>query len=655
MNLRFLALSTLFLNLAVAFAGDILLTVDNKPVTKDEFIRIYSKNNTDSIHSAKSVEDYLQLFINFKLKVTEAENLGMDTLSTFVSELMGYRNQLAQPYLKDTTQYLRLAKEALDRSQYEVKVSHIMIRLDIDAAPSDTLKAYNKLMEARKRVISGTPFETVAKEISEDPGAKENGGNQGYFSTMRFPYPFESAAYNTKVGAVSMPFRTAYGYHVIKVFDKRPSVGQIQVAHIMLAVPKNTPDNTQDSIENRIFEIHKQVISGADFSELAKKFSDDKYSAQDGGRLMWFSAGVMVPEFEQAAFSLKNNNDISEPVRTSFGWHIIKRLDYKSIDLSERALADFDKKVRADDRANLAVSVYYDKIKQEAGFTSNPGNLKILLGVIDSAIYQSAFNPAHTENLEQVLISLGEQSFTLSDFGKFLANAKKAAARQSFETYLYSNYLKFIDEKVKEYAILQLENQYPDFKNIMQEYHDGILLFDLTDKLVWSKASQDTSGLEAFFAQNRKSYQWGERVEGLIFVCDSAVAQNAWKYAKKNAKKAITVADYKKALCDSTNLKCLKIEEGKFEKGDKEILARVDWKVGVSQVVEIDGKPCFVLIKKVLPAGDKQLDETRGLVIADYQNHLEKQWIEDLRAKYQVNVDSTVLDEIKSELISLKH
>lgn len=654
MNLRFFASTALFFNLALAFAGDILLTVDNKPVTKDEFIRIYSKNNTDSVHSAQSVDDYLQLFINFRLKVTEAENLGMDTIATFIEELSGYRSQLAQPYLKDTTHYMRLAKEALERSKQEVKVSHIMIRLDADAAPSDTLKAYNKLIEARKRIISGTSFETVAKEVSEDPGAKDNGGNQGYFSSMRFPYPFESAAYNTKVGAVSMPFRTAYGMHIIKVFDKRSSLGQVQVAHIMVAQPVDLSEDSVKARELKIQKIYSELKGGADFANLAKLYSDDRNSAVEGGKLMWFSSGVMVPEFEQAAFALKNIGDISQPIKTSFGWHILKLIDKKGVDVSEEALVSMEKRIRFDDRGLAVYDKYYDRVKEQASFKSYPENLSFIIATFDSSIYTANYNSALSQKLSQTLMEIGGITYTLSDFGSFLAASKRPLRRLSFEAYAYTNYLKFIDEKVKEFAIAQLENQYSDFKNIMQEYHDGILLFDLTDKLVWSKASQDTAGLEAFFAQNRKHYQWAERIDGLIFVCDSTVAQNAWKYVKKNAKKTISIADYKKELCDSIQPNCLKIEEGKFEKSDKEILAQIVWKPGVSPIVDMDGKLCFVLIKKVLPTGDKELNETRGLVIADYQNHLEKQWIEDLRAKYQVKVDSTVLDQIKAELISLK-
>lgn len=310
----------------------------------------------------------------------------MDTIQSFIDELDGYRKQLAQPYLKDTTEYMRLAKEALNRSQYEVKASHIMIRLDAEALPADTLKAYNKLFDARKKILAGTPFETIAKELSEDPSVKDNGGNQGYFSSMRFPYPFESAAFNTKVGGVSLPFRTAYGYHIVKVFDKRPSIGKVQVAHIMFATPKDMPATKADSLKLKATEVYDKIKGGADFAQLARDFSDDKYSAQDGGKLMWFGAGVMVPEFEQAAFALKNDGDISLPVRTSFGWHIIKRLGYQEIDNSEVALVEMEKKIRSDDRGLAAYDTYYQRVRNANNYKTFPENLSLITATFDTTI-----------------------------------------------------------------------------------------------------------------------------------------------------------------------------------------------------------------------------------------------------------------------------
>lgn len=252
-------------------------------------------------------------------------------------------------------------------------------------------------------------------------------------------------------------------------------------------------------------------------------------------------------------------------------------------------------------------------------------------------------------------MSIGSEVYTVADFGVYLSKGKKAIKRQTYEAYAYTTYRKYIEEMVKNFAARQLDYQYPDFKNIMQEYHDGILLFDLTDKLVWSKASQDTVGLEAFFAQNRSNYKWENRVDAMIFTCDSAVADAALKMVRKNSKKNLTQEEYAKALCDSTNRNCITIDAGKFEKEDKAILSQVAWKAGVSPMLTVDGRKSFVLIKSLVQAENKALDEARGLVIADYQNQLEKQWIESLRTKYKVAVDSAVLESVKSGLVTMKN
>jgi len=328
-----------------------VLTVDGEATSLEEFENIFRKNNRDSAISQQSLDEYMELFINFKLKVKEAREAGLDTVKKFITELDGYRNQLARPYLTDTDKLNDLMREAYQNQTQEVRAMHILIKTDANATPADTLRAYNKTMAIRERLMKGEDFASLAKAVSEDPSAKDNGGDLGYFTAFQMVYPFEKAAYDTKVGEVSMPVRTRYGYHLIKVVDKRSARGEIHVAHIVVK-PKSETDGEANA-QTKINEIYQKSLSGeSTFEDLASKFSDDPTSAKKGGELAWFGTGKMVIEFEDAAYSLKNNGDVSQPFKTSFGWHIVKRLDYKPLPSFESMEKELKNKVSKDKRAN---------------------------------------------------------------------------------------------------------------------------------------------------------------------------------------------------------------------------------------------------------------------------------------------------------------
>jgi peptidyl-prolyl cis-trans isomerase SurA len=321
----------------------VLLTIAGTPVSKDEFEKVYRKNNQklDS-YDMKDLREYLELYINYKLKVKEAESLKLDTGITFINELKGYRKQLAQPYMSDKEVTDALIKEAYERLQKDVRASHILINLAPDALPKDTLEVYNRALKIRDMISRGADFEKVARDSSNDPSAKDNGGDLGYFTGMQMVYPFETAAYNTKPGNLSMPVRTKFGYHIIKVHDIREAQGEIKVAHIMVKLGSDASENYAATAKNKIDEIYSKLKSGEQFEDLAIKYSDDKGSAKNGGQLPPFGTGRMVPEFEKAAFDLKKDNDISVPVKTSYGWHIIKRLEKKDVPSFEQKKNEID-------------------------------------------------------------------------------------------------------------------------------------------------------------------------------------------------------------------------------------------------------------------------------------------------------------------------
>ncbi|MBL0340498.1 MAG: peptidylprolyl isomerase [Bacteroidetes bacterium] len=498
-------------------ANPVLMTIAGTPVTKSEFEKVYRKNNNkEGAYDMKDVREYLELYINYKLKVKEAEEEKLDTSQTFINELKGYRKQLAQPYMTDKEVSDGLIKEAYDRLQKDVRASHILINVAQDALPKDSMMAYNRALKIRELILKGADFETMARDSSNDPSAKENGGDLGYFTGMQMVYPFESAAYTTKIGQISMPVRTKFGYHIIKVIDMRDAQGEVKVAHIMVKSPANSPDSIAKQAQMKIDEIYTKLKSGEKFEDLATKFSDDKGSAKNGGALPPFGTGRMVPEFEKVAFALKNDGDYSQPIKTSYGWHIIKRLEKKPIPSFEDKKSELKNQVAKDSRAEVSKNSMIARIKSEYKFKEVPKNKDLFVNALDTSILNGEWSPEMVKGMNKPLFTLGTLTFTQEDFAKYINNHQAKKQNTTSKQVGYNLYTQFVDETCLNYEESQLENKYPEFKALMQEYRDGILLFDLTDKKVWSKAVKDSTGLVGFY-EKIKTTTCGRRDVMLLF------------------------------------------------------------------------------------------------------------------------------------------
>ena len=400
-----------------AQSEETLLTINDKDISKEEFERIYEKNKTNlTTGEVTSIEDYLELFINFKLKVFEAQELGYDTLSSFIKEFDGYKKQLARPYLLDNQANEMVIQEAYERMQYEVRASHILIELDAGAEPKDTLVAYNKAIKIRKRILFGEQFEVVAKGSSDDPSVKNNGGDLGYFTAFQMIYPFESAVFNLNIGEISLPVRTRFGYHIIKVTDKRKARGEVKVAHIMLTVPRGSTEEIELQKKELVNNIYHRIKEGEDFTDLAKTYSEDRGSARNGGELPWFGTGRMVKEFEDASFSLEYKGDISKPVKTGFGWHIIKLIDKKDIPSFDEAKAEIKRKVGNDKRSDIARKALINKLKKEYKFYEKQCNVPVTYDSTENVynIRQEYLKSNH--RIDDTLISFLDKVFTPEDF-----------------------------------------------------------------------------------------------------------------------------------------------------------------------------------------------------------------------------------------------
>ena len=636
----------------------VLLTVAGEKITKSEFLNVYNKNNLKKdVIDKKSLEDYLDLYINFKLKVKEAETLGMDTVSSFKTELAGYRKQLAQPYLMDKEVNDKLLQEAYSRMQWDIRASHILVKVNASASPADTLKAYKKIMEIRDSIVKhGKDFGKMAIAYSDDlsardqdkqgnrPAAKGNAGDLGYFTALDLIYSFETVAYNTKVGEVSMPVRTDFGYHLVKVTDRKPAMGKAQAAHILVMFPVNATAADSAKCKDKINEIYNKIKGGASFEDMAKQFSDDKASASKGGVMAWFGSNRMVPEFIVAVSKLKKG-EISAPVQTMYGWHIIKLVDRKEVAPFDSIKSELKTKIAKDSRANKSKEVMVEKIKKEYGFKDDPAALADFNKVVDDSIFMGKWKAARAKDLNKTICSLGNKKYTQQDFAKYLAAHQSSKNNKvDIPTYINGIFKQFIDESAINYEDGMLETKYPEFKSLMKEYRDGILLFELTDEKVWSKAVKDSVGLKEFYDKNKQNYMWDTRLDANIYTCANAkVAKETHKLLKQGK---LTNDEILKEINKTSQLD-LKIESGKFLKKDNSLIDSIPWVEGMTKDLPKNGSVVFVRVNKVMAKEPKSLAEAKGMVTADYQTYLEKEWIDSLKKKYTVEVNKDVFSTIK--------
>ncbi|MFY7970440.1 MAG: peptidylprolyl isomerase [Flavobacteriales bacterium] len=616
-----------------------VLTIENEAVSVEEFENIFRKNNRDSIITPAALDEYMELFINFKLKVKAARELGMDTVAKFRNELAGYRAQLARPYLTDGDKLDELVAEAYKNMQKDIKARHILIKCEANATPEDTLRAYTKAMSLYTRIAAGEDFETVARENSDDPSAKQNGGNLGYFTAFQMVYPFEEAAYGAKIGEVARPVRTRYGYHIIEVEDSRPARGEIRVAHIMVKEKKE--EGGAKNAEDKINEIYQRLLNGESFEELSAKYSEDGSSAKKGGELPFFGPNKMVPEFEEASFALKNDNELSKPFKTSYGWHIVKRLELKPVPEFDQVEREIRSKVSKDSRAEKTRNSFIAKLKKEYNFSVNKESFRALTAKADTSIYSGNWS-VKKKVLKMPLMTIDGKSYTNGDFHKYIISKKGVKSRGDVQEYLAKELDVYGNDLLVRYEDSRLEAKHSPFRLLVNEYREGILLFELTDQKVWSKAVKDSVGLEAYYEKNKEKFLWPDRIEASIYTCANAqVADQVRKLMTLGLEQADIAAEINKV----TQLN-LQVEEGLFTKDDKEVLSRIVWKKGLSENVELGGQVYIVDIRELIPASPKRLQDARGLVTSDYQDYLEKEWIKELRKKYKYSVNKDVLHTI---------
>lgn len=643
-------LSSLFFLSTYAQTDEILLTVGDEKVSSAEFERIYLKNNQMAQSSdRKSLEEYFDLFIIYKLKVAEAKAKGLHNSDEFKKELSGYRNQLIQPYLIDKETEEKLIQEAYERLKYEINASHILIGVPANAEPEDTLLIYNKTLKIRERIVNGEPFEVVARATSDDPSVKQNGGVLGYFTAFQMVYPFENAAFNTPVGEVSMPIRSRFGYHLVKVNDKRPSIGQVKTAHIMIAYPQNASKEQMLEAKTKIDSIYKLVLNNEDFAMLASRYSQDPGTAKNGGELNWFGTGRMVPEFEQAAFALQKPGQVSKPIQTRFGWHIIKLIDKKNVGSLEEMRSEIKSKFSRDERGKLSQSALINQIKEKQNFRVDSAALKLMVNLLDSSLYKGKWNLPKSYN-NQFLFGFADRTITLKDLGDQISSNFKHLVNIPFTVIVDKFYNDLVSYSVISFEENRLINENQDLKFLLKEYHDGILLFEIMEKEVWTKSSSDTAGLKMFYNQNIDRYQWDKRVHTLVYKSETEkIAKKAQKLLSKDKGKKLSEEKFIKKFTKKDK-KLLTIEEFASTPDNLRLKGYDSWSNGLSSIATTDKGFEFIRYIKTVENEPKPFSDIRGQVIADYQEYLEKEWIKSLREKHKVTVNEKVFNKILSNL-----
>lgn len=632
-----IATLALFGAMQMSAQEEVLMTINGEPITKAEFEYIYNKNNTDNAIDKKTLDEYVELFVNFKLKVAEAKSLGLDTTAAFKRELNGYRKQLAKPYLTDAELEEALYQEAYSHFSHDCEVSHILIKTN---EGEDSLAAYNQALDVIARLKAGEDFAKVANETSADQSVARNHGYLGWFTALQLVWPFEKAMYELPINEISDPVKSDFGYHIIKVHNRRPAWGQVNARHIMRMSNERMPQNIQEQKYKEIVEIKQRLDAGEDFAKLAKELSDDKASAQKGGDLGWFGIGRMVREFERAAFALQTG-ETSDIIKTQFGYHIINVTDKKGVEPFEKKKADIQRMMQYDSRSTAAKTSFLNKLKKEYNFTLNSNEVvKAKVLAIQYADNDSLLISKSQEH-DGALITFADQMIPTSELIAFYVSTKKMG------TDMDAKIAQITEVKLIQYENSQLENKYADFAHLMQEYHDGILLFEVSNKEVWERAIKDTKGLAKYFKENKKQYAWDTpRFKGFVIKCkDEATAKSVKKAVAKMNPDSVHSYIRNKVNNDSTTLAT--VERGLWKEGENSYVDLTQFKNKNIQVATDPELPIVVVVGQMQKKMPKTYTDVRGTITADYQSHLEKLWIEALRNKYTVEINQEVLNTLR--------
>lgn len=614
-----------------------LMTIGNQNISVKEFLRVYNKNiNLVQDQNQKDIDYYINLYSKYKLKLIEAKELGYDQKNSYKKEFTSYKNQLSNAYTTDKEVTESLVKEAYNRTTNEIKAQHILVRFQDN---QDSLLAYEKIQSLRPRLID-EDFLKLRRSLHD--GKSIFIEDLGYFSAFKMVYEFENAAFNTLVGQTSTPFRTQFGYHVVKVLDTRPSRGKVQVAHIMIS---NTQKDSSLVPEIRINELYNSLIQGSSFETLAKQFSDDKSSASKGGVMNPFGSGDINSEvFIDTAFNLNEIGSISKPIQTQYGWHILKLISKSPIQPYEIIKQDLEKKVKRDSRSLIIRKKMIEKLVSK--YDIFQPNLDLSSQIIIKNTKESIW-VSKASKQKDVFLRIEDEIYTYETFLNFLNQNNRLQDRSiSNDEFIKKQYKTFFENKLFEYKKNNLINENEEYANILKEYEDGLLLFDIMQDKIWDKAKKDTLALKLFFDNNISKFKSKEKIIGTII---SSKDKKHLKKVIKLWKKSITDQEISKQL--NYNSQVVVLSTGEFEITNPLLPQNENFKRGISKIIEFDNNYVVIKVDDIIPSSSLTFEKIKGSVISKYQSFLESNWIEKLRNKYLIKVDDQVLKELKKSFV----
>jgi len=617
-----------------------ILTIDGEQIPTSEFKFAYEKNRKkdSTLYQEQSVRDYLELFTNFKLKVKDAEYLQMDTGQSFIKELENYKKQLARPYMSDEAYIQELVEEAYNRKKEEIRASHILLKLAADAMPVDTLAVYQKINAIRDSILNNTlDFEAAALKYSQDPSVKVNKGDLGYFSVLRMVYSFETACYNTPKGKVSDIVRTSYGYHILKVFDRRKAKGMITTKHIMTS-------QKSEQANEKINEVYAKLLKGADWDSMCKEYSEHGATKQNGGLLKPFSTGGIGSQaFEDAAYALVNEGDFSKPVKTQFGYHIIKLVKRDSLQSFEQSKEELTKKIKKNERSQLAKQKLAQKLIAQNGCKeSGIHQEQATITEVDSLLHGKHWIvETHSNQKDKELFTIGDSSYTLRSFYRFISTQKNSVKQKNTSFAIEQLYKQFKNDQLIAYEMEQLPKKHPEYRRIVKEYREGIMLFDLMNKKVWKKATEDTLALKSFYQDHIQNYYYKQRANTLVYTTKDKqyIEKLIQWYASGKSKEQID------QLLQEDNTLAISVEELVYEQGHSKtpqsfVFEQRNQRINDHQQYQ------YIVVEALLPPSPKEFKKVKGIVISDYQKQLEKEWIQALRSKYDVVINEASVQQL---------
>ena len=637
-----------FLGMAIQAQEDkkTLVTINKRSYSVGEFKQVYFKNlDLVKQQEERTLEEYLDLFIQYKRKVEEARAQGLDKKQTYLNDFAKYQEQLARNYVYEDNVTAKMVEQAYKRSKESLKTSHILIMCNWDAPPQDTLVALNKAREMRQMALnSPNEFNDIAAKYSEEPKADESRGSLDYFTVFEMVYPYESVAYNLKVGEISDVVRTQFGYHVVKLEDRRPVLPKRTVSHIMIG----TRFDSLDTAKERILEIKGLLDKGVAFEDLAKQYSDDKNTGINGGLMRPFTKGdLKAPPFEDAAFALTQKGEISEPVQTRFGWHIIRLEDMGKSPNFEEEQERLTKMVKLGDRAKIVTTAVTQKIKEELGFRAYPYKSSFMAKLNDSVFDRKWRFEPFVKQENRPLFTIGMKTFYYNEFGQYIElRQTKVRPFKQISTFLEMVYDEFETEQVKNYFKQNLEQVNSDYAAIINEYRDGLLIFDVMEKNIWSKAKSDSLGLRNYYESHKSQYLWKNRIKGAVIQTTSEEDMDLVLELLRRGKSPI---DVKSQLNQGGALKVV-VTEGTFEEGSSKLPATYTLATGISEVFQSPMQYMIVQADEVLPSGVKNYEDVEGAVLSDYQSQLESIWTQELEAKYPAKINKREFRQLKRSL-----